>query len=313
MLQPANLSNPFRQTGETWLVEFNVPFRVVAHMEAGLEWLPFNISSFEDDPAYIGKETAPGTNWNIALYSETKPDETFLAGHIARLASSCGIAAPLLRISQLPAKDWVSEVQKGFVPVHAGRFFVHCSTYAGIIPASHCALQINASLAFGTGEHETTSGCLLMLDRLSRRHRFSNMLDMGCGTGILSIAMAKTWRNQVLAADIDANAVRITKANAHANCVLPYITAIESNGYSARAIGKKAPYDLIMANILAEPLVKFAKDLRKCLKPGGVAVLSGLLHWQENRVLAAHRMQGLRLVGRLREHGWSVLVLRRAG
>lgn len=307
---PANITNPFRQTGETWLVEFHVPYKAVEQITDGFEDLPFNISAFEDDPAYKAIETVPETRFKVSLYSESQPDDAIIKHRLMVLSAVCDIDMPKYEVSLLPSHDWVSEVQKNFTPIHVGKYFIHCSDYDGVFPNNALPLQIDAGAAFGTGEHETTSGCMEVLGRLAKRYRFSNMIDMGCGTGILSIAMAETWKQHVLAADIDPNAVQITKRNADINHVSQWVHAVQSNGYLAREVEKYAPYDLIVANILAEPLVKFAKNLRKHLKADGIAVLSGLLIAQENNVLAAHRMQGLKLIHRHRKDGWSVLVLK---
>lgn len=305
-----NTDNPFHQSGQTWLVELHVPYRAAERFAEALRIFSENIAMFEDDPDYADKETEPETRWKITLYCETKPDGKVLSQCIGLLAASNEIPLPEISVGLMPEFDWVSEVQKSFPSIHVGRYFIHSSGYTGAIPAAAYGITIDAGLAFGTGEHETTKGCLLALHGLAKRRRFEHMLDMGCGTGILSIAMAKTWKKPVVAADLDPAAVRITSRNAVQNNVGHWVKSVPSNGYSASAIRNHAPYDLIVSNILAKPLMKFAPDVRRYLAPGGTAVLSGLLVQQENQVLARHRAVGLRLVKRLRLYPWSVLVLR---
>ncbi|MGH6979877.1 MAG: 50S ribosomal protein L11 methyltransferase, partial [Stellaceae bacterium] len=161
--------------------------------------------------------------------------------------------------------------------------------------------------AFGTGEHATTRGCLLATDHVKRPPR--RILDMGCGTGILAIAAAKLWHRDVLATDIDPESVRVTRVNAKVNGVANAVRAEISPGYRHREIARRAPFNLVLANILARPLMDMAPDLARVLAPGGMAVLSGLLARQEAAVLAAHRAQGLYLVTRIALEGWHTLVV----
>ena len=153
--------------------------------------------------------------------------------------------------------------------------------------------------------------CLRVLSELAKRRRFDNVLDLGCGTGLLAIGAAKLWRKQVLASDIDVVAVDVTKENARANGVAPLIHALTADGLTHPALAKHAPYDLIIANILAGPLTRLAPDIARALAPGGIAVLSGLLEWQENMVVSFYRPQGLILRGTLRDGHWSALTLER--
>jgi ribosomal protein L11 methyltransferase len=179
------------------------------------------------------------------------------------------------------------------------------------VPTGRIGLLIDAATAFGTGEHATTRGCLLALDAIARNRRMARVLDMGTGTGVLAIAAAKAWRRRVVARDIDPESVRVAAHNARRNGVAHLVTVRRSAGYRDRLVARAAPYDLVLANILARPLSLMARDLGHVLGTGGIAVLSGLLPWQENMVLAAHRRQGLRLRQRIVIDGWSTLVLAR--
>ena len=217
---------------------------------------------------------------------------------------------PALAIERLPARDWLAENQASFPPLRAGRYFIHGSHYRAHAPAGAMALTINATTAFGTGEHATTRGCLLALDALARRGLRRPVLDMGTGTGILAIAAAKTWRRTVTARDIDAESVRVAARNAAVNGAAALVDLGRADGYRGL---RRRRYALIFANILARPLALMAPDLARHLAPGGVAVLSGLLSRQERAVLAAHRLQGLALRARFCIDGWHTLVLARRG
>jgi ribosomal protein L11 methyltransferase len=179
------------------------------------------------------------------------------------------------------------------------------------VPAGRYGLLIVAATAFGSGEHDTTRLCLEALQELARQRRVRRPLDVGCGSGILSLAAALLWRVPVLGSDLDPESVRVARDNARLNRLRSLVTIVGGNGYGAPAIRRRAPFDLIVANILARPLCRLAPDLARHLEPGGVAILSGLLIEQEAQVAAAHRAQGLALVGRRRSRAWSALILRR--
>jgi ribosomal protein L11 methyltransferase len=234
-----------------------------------------------------------------------------LVAATAIAATVAGIEPPELVVEALPDTDWLAQSLRSFPPIDAGRFQLRGSHIADPAPAGRTVLVIDAGAAFGSGEHASTKGCLLAFDRLLRRRRFARVLDMGCGSGVLAIAAARTMPAHVLAVDIDAAAARIAAANARSNRVAARVRAAASNGYGSRLVHGRAPYDLVFANILARPLVRMAKPLAAHLTPGGVAILAGLLQRQERLVLAAHRAQGLALIGRCRLDGWSSLVVGR--
>ncbi|MGQ9365432.1 50S ribosomal protein L11 methyltransferase [Azospirillum sp. ST 5-10] len=254
--------------------------------------------------------------WLVEATTHREPDRARLESRVAVLAGALGIAEPPLAIEPIPAIDWVSHTYQAFPPIRAGRYFVHGSHHGGSAPAGAVALQVDAATAFGTGEHGSTKGCLLALDGLSRHLRLGRAagegaLDMGCGSGILALAVAKTWRVPVVAADIDPEAVRVTAENARLNGVSPLLRAQGGDGYRTPVVRRFAPYRLITANILARPLARMAPQLARHLAPGGVAVLAGLLARQENHVLQAHRAQGLRLKGRIPVGEWTTLIVGR--
>jgi ribosomal protein L11 methyltransferase len=214
-------------------------------------------------------------------------------------------------VALLPDTDWIKLSQEGLPPVRAGRFFVYGAHDAGEVPKGVIPIRIEAGMAFGTGHHETTALCLAVLSDLSKRRRFANVLDLGCGTGLLAIGAAKLWKRRVLASDIDPVAIEVTRANARANGEANLVHAVVADGLASPALAARAPYDLVVANILAEPLTRLAPDIAKALARGGIAILSGLLHWQENLVLSFYRAQGLVLRQTRRDGSWSALVLER--
>jgi ribosomal protein L11 methyltransferase len=221
------------------------------------------------------------------------------------------LAGREVHVALLPDVDWIKLSQEGLPPVRAGRFFVYGAHDAGTVPHGVIPIRIEAGLAFGTGHHETTALCLRVLSDLSKKRRFDNVLDLGCGTGLLAIGAAKLWRKPVLASDIDAVAVEVTKENARANDEGPLVRALTADGLTHPALSKQAPYDLIIANILAGPLTKLAPEIARALAPRGIAVLSGLLEWQENMVVSFYRPHGLILRGTRRESHWSAVTLER--
>jgi ribosomal protein L11 methyltransferase len=258
-------------------------------------------------------ELEPGVLWRVEAIAQSAPDRVALAGAGALAALALDIGADdLFRdlvVERLAPRDWVGENQASFPPLRIGRFFIHGSHVAGVPSAGAIALRIDAATAFGTGEHATTRGCLLALGALAKRRRFRRPLDMGTGTGILAMAAARLWGCCVVACDLDAGAVAVTRTNSSANRLARRIRIHRANGYRHPAVRRGRPFDLILANILARPLQRMAGDLAAHLAPGGIAVLSGLLPRQAQYVLAAHRARGLSLVRRIAVDGWTTLVL----
>jgi ribosomal protein L11 methyltransferase len=218
-----------------------------------------------------------------------------------------------LKVETLPEIDWVAKSLEGLKPVMAGRFVVHGGHDRGRFAAGRIAIEIDAGQAFGTGHHATTAGCLTVLDRLTRTRRFERILDLGTGSGVLAIALAKTLRRPVLATDIDPVSVRVARENARLNGVGGLVECVAATGVEHAAIRSRAPFDLVVANILAEPLMRLAPSLAPLVARGGVLVLSGLLPRQRERVVAAYGVQHVRLQEARVLDGWSVLVLRRSG
>ncbi len=250
----------------------------------------------------------------ISGYAAREPDEAALRTDIETAARAAGIAAPAVDIVWLPAIDWAAVNRERFAPLRIGGVWIRDSYHDEPAPVGAATIVVDAATAFGTGQHATTQGCLMALDRFAVRPRLlppGPVLDLGCGTAILAMAAAKRLRRRVLATDIDPAAVAMARYNVKRNRLGPFVRPIRSRGYADHAIRRTGPYALILANILARPLVRMAPDCARHLVPGGYAVLSGLLMTQERPILAAHRQQGLVLADRYRLDGWSTLVVRR--
>jgi ribosomal protein L11 methyltransferase len=242
--------------------------------------------------------------WSVAAYWDgERPD---LAGAVLEVALAYGVEA---EIGPLPDTDWVTESLRGLAPVRAGRFLVHGSHDRARRRPNDIAIEIEAGQAFGTGHHGTTAGCLEVLDRLGRARRYRAPLDLGTGSGVLAIAMAKAWGVPVLASDIDPVAVRIANENARLNKVGGSVQAVTAAGFRHPLL-RDGSFDLIVANILAGPLAAMATDLAARLLPGGTVVLSGLLPQQRRLIVARYRSRGLRLARSIVRNGWLTLVFR---
>lgn len=298
---------------ELWTVRLNF-----SHTLSGD--LPEKLSEALEDLAVSvflhNLEATDGDNWALSLTTHGKPDIKEMYARVARVAAEEGLP-PLLAekdivAERLPEKDWLRHVHENFPPITSGRFFIYGSHYTGEKPAGFIPLQIDAATAFGSGEHETTRGCLLALEYLHQEHVFKNALDMGCGSGILAIAAVKLWPEiTVTAVDIDPESVIVTNRHAAMNGVGDKIRAEAGDGYNVPRVAEQAPYDLVTANILANPLIDMAPALARVLRPGGAAVLSGLLARQQAEVVAAHEKQGLRLVRAEVLGDWRALVMQK--
>jgi len=241
--------------------------------------------------------------WRIDAFPTTAEEVDALR---FRLADFPGLVTT---VEALADADWLAMSLSGLPPVRAGRFFVYGAHDQGRIPVNAVGLRIEAGAAFGTGHHGTTVGCLLAWNDLIKARRFDKVLDVGAGTGVLAIAAARTGARLARGTDIDAPSVRIARENAALNGARAEF--VHASGLGHQRVRSAAPYDLVFANILAPPLVALAQDIRGALRPGGVAILSGLLRTQERRVLAAYRSRGFRLLRRIHRDAWATLVLER--
>ena len=264
----------------------------------------------EIDPAPTGVgvfEVEDGSGlWEVGAYFVEEPDDIALA----ILAAALG--AKPFTVSELPETDWVAHVRRELHPVEAGRFWVYGSHDADSLPTDKTGLLIEAAMAFGTGHHGTTQGCLEAFDQLlSDGARPANVADIGCGTAVLAIAAAKVLDRPVLASDIDAVAVEVAVANAKANGVEDLVRCVEATGFEHPALADAAPFDLVFANILKNPLVALAPDMATHVTPGGYIVLSGILVEQAESVLAAYEAQGFSPHARRDLGEWTTLIMTR--
>lgn len=242
--------------------------------------------------------------WEVGAYFLEPPDEIALA----LLAAAWG-AQPFV-LSELPEIDWVAKVRRELSPVEAGRFFVYGSHDADKVPPGRIALLIEATVAFGTGHHGTTLGCLRALDWLVDQGVVAqNVADIGCGTAVLAMAAARVYPNPVIASDIDQVAVDVARANAEVNGLADRVECLEAAGFDHPRLRTAAPFDLVFANILKGPLIELAPDMARHIAPGGRAILSGLLVVQAESVMEAYRAQGFTLERREDLGEWSALTL----
>ena len=261
------------------------------------------------DFASVSAFEIPNGNWDVEVHSAEKFDEPALSRLISEVAGEA--TAKGLTFGTVEARDWVAASLEGLAPVEAGRFLIHGSHDRERAARAHTPIEIEAALAFGTGHHGTTRGCLIALDRLLRKHRFRNILDVGTGTGVLAIAAVKELHARVVASDIDKISVIVARENAHLNRVSATIDFVHAMGVDGHRVRARAPYDLIFANIILTPLKLLASPVAKLLAPRGRIILSGLLPSHANAAMSAYRMQGLALEYRMTLDGWTTMILRR--
>lgn len=263
-----------------------------------------------DDVAVAAFERANG-RWDVTLHFAAPPDEAAIRDLVALTAGDR--IAQTIAFQAVEAKDWVKASLEGLVPVHAGRFVVHGRHDRQRVPPNKQGIEIEAALAFGTGHHGTTRGCLLLLDEVLKKRAPKRVLDLGSGTGVLAIAAAKSLRRNVLATDIDPRSVVVAAENAVLNGVGNLVDPVGATGFAAPQIRRRAPFNLILANILANPLRQLAPAMARHLAPGGLVILSGLLPAHTRGVVASYRAAGIILSKRIEVDGWSSLLMRRPG
>jgi ribosomal protein L11 methyltransferase len=289
------------ESSTLWRVWLTVPPDAAGLVEQALADDAVAVSRFERQGA---------ADWQVEALFAHPPDRAHLAARLAVAAAAAGVVVEPPAIEPVVEKDWVRESQANLPPLQSGRYYVHGSHDAPARTPNRIDLTVDAGPAFGTGRHGSTMGCLRAIGALHGQS-FARILDLGCGSGILALAMARTWpAARILASDIDPDAVATTRANARRNGVAARVRTVTSDGLSGRAMRCPQGYQLIVANILAKPLVALAPHIAAHRTPGGTVILSGLLADQEQAVLAAYRMQGLPLVRRVTVDGWRTLVLR---
>lgn len=281
-----------------------------ASLKAPAEALPTIEAVFATDgeaaPVLSSFEIAGATDRRIDVIVAGIPDMGAIKAQLIEALEPMGFKPDFVSFAQLPDVDWSAEALKHQAPVKAGTLYIHGSHNPAPMGMTR-AIEINGGMAFGTGQHETTLGCLIALQDLAKRTTASRVLDLGCGSGVLAIAAAKLWRREVFATDIDPVAITVTEQNAEINGVGHMIMALQADG----AVGVEEAYDVIVANILAGPLRDLAGEICLFLTSGGTAILSGLTRGQEAAVLGAYFARGMVLVKRLRIGDWSTLVIRK--
>ena len=266
------------------------------------------LESIEQSPTGVGVfEIEDGSNtWEVGGYFVEMPDEVSLA----LLAAAFG--AGKFVVSEVPETDWVAHVRRELTPVEAGRFFVFGAHDADKVPDDRIALRIEAAMAFGTGHHGTTLGCLRALDRLiDNGTRASSVADIGCGTAVLAMAAARVWPESVLASDIDAVAVEVAQVNVAANNLSDRVRCVEAAGFAHPTLAGEGQFDLVFANILKGPLFDLAPDMSRAVRAGGYAILSGILNEQADSITARYREFGFNVVHREVIVDWTTLTLTR--
>jgi ribosomal protein L11 methyltransferase len=249
----------------------------------------------------------PGGRWQVELHFAARPDAAALRRTIAD-ASSAAVARRLV-VEKLPPRDWVKTGLATLRPVEAGRFVIHGAHDRGRVAANRIGIEIEAATAFGTGHHGTTRGCLLALDDMAKRRKPRHVIDLGTGSGVLAIAAAKLLRTPVLATDIDVHAVRAARGNARNNGVGDLVETVTAAGLNAPQIAARAPFDLVLANILLAPLQRMAAPLARSLSPNARIVLSGVLATQAEAAVSAYRTHGIALERRIPLDEWMTLVM----
>lgn len=282
-----------------------MPAAAVGLFLDALEPEELSVAAFEEAPV----DGYAGDLWRIELLHETEPDQRLLAGRLAPLAQQAGLGRLDLTVVPVPREDWLARTTTDFPPQRIGRFWVHGSHVSDPPPEGSEPIHIDAGMAFGSGEHGSTRGCLRVVDVLARHRRFKRVLDLGCGSGILGIAAAKCWPARVVAVDDDPSSIEVAAANAEHNGVGGRIRCVQAAGFAHPLIRTAGPFDLLLANILADPLCDLARGVARHLAAGGIAVLSGLIERQADAVLAAYRRVGLRVVARVPVGPWVTLVL----
>lgn len=293
---------------EFWSVELDVPVDLVAAAEEMLGDAGVAVSSYE----VVQPGVAMSPDWRVQVLFDAPPDKKEWQRRLKEIAAGLEIPA-VINFGHLPANDWVRHTNKLNAPIHAGRVFLYGAHDAHAIPPGSLSILLDAGLAFGTGRAPSTFGCLLAIADLCRVKQPARMLDMGTGSGVLAMAAAKAGAKRIVAADIDPVAVDVTRDNVRLNGLSARISALTASRPDDPRLMSAGPYDLVVANILAEPLCRMATGLSRLVAPGGHLVLSGLLAKEDRMIVARYRATGLALARRIPREGWHTLVFKRRG
>ncbi len=271
----------------------------------------------DEPPVLVTSEVEPARPdiWRLEAFFERRPSEADVDLLLSLVPSAEGVRPEVECVAE---RDWLTLSQQGLEPISAGRFFVHTPAHRHSVPAGRIAFEIDAGRAFGTGQHETTTGCLLALDRLRNEgSTFADLADLGTGTGLLAFAALRLWPTaRAVASDIDPVAIEVAAENAAINSVRigrarGQLELVVAPGLDHPRLKARSPYGLILANILAGPLIELAPDISRALGPGGHLILAGLLDHQAERVADSYRAEGLRLAGVIKRGDWPALIMRK--
>ena len=261
---------------------------------------------FWPPPEAIGLFDNEDGTWRVEVTFSDMPGQAALKDFIR----SQGAGEFALSFENIPDADWVALSQAGLHPVRAGRFLIHGRHDRARAHGNHWAIEIEAGQAFGTAHHDSTFGCLQAIDALAKQNHFGRVLDIGTGTGVLAIAAARAWRAQIIASDLDPVARKTAQENVRKNGANAYVRTITAQGLDHPLIRGNAPCDLVIANILATPLIALAHHIARALKPGGFVILSGITREQAGRVAAAYGAAGFTRHARYTISDWVTLTLR---
>ncbi len=278
-------------------LECSVDEAIAEELSSFLEEEALSVTWYEKEPE----------RWVLQIVCQPS-SEPILQNQMIHFFKEKDLSLPDITSRSVPQEDWVSAVYRDSPPLTIGRFYIYGSHVQNDPPTDLIPLRVDAATAFGSGQHESTEGCLKALTLLAEHQSFHHPLDMGCGSGILALAMASLWKTPVLACDNDPECVRVTLENARLNHLEAFLSAQLSEGFSSL---KGKIFDIITANILAGPLCQMAGDASKALKPGGYIVLAGLLNRQAEDVIDAYRSAGIKLVDQLFIGDWSTLIMRK--
>lgn len=286
-------------------------WEVVIELPTGEHRAAFEASIEEYVTGYAIFEVEGTPRWRLTGYVDGAPDQAAITASVSAAADGAGLKTPEIGFAPVAQKDWVAEVEKTLTPIHVPPYYVFGSHIRDTPPANAIAIQIDAGLAFGTGNHETTQGCLQAIEAVYDGRSPSSPIDIGTGSGILAIAVAKRFGIDVMASDIDPIAIDVARENAAINGVGDRLRFAVSDGLDSAEITEAAPYDLVLANIVANPLIALAPDIAAISAPGGYVILSGILREQADNVIAVYSDAGLSLGDRIDLGNWTTLILTR--
>lgn len=292
-----------------WSLTVHVPENMVQDVLALQPQGDVGQTAFKADP----EDRSPNPLWIVESLYPAEPDIKTCLMELSILSAGNHHAIYPHALQKIPATGWLQANQNSFMPIEIGRVIIHGQKNRVNIPAHRIGIELESSCAFGTGEHPTTYGCLMALQSLNYLKPNARVLDVGAGSAILAIAMAKRYKTCVIATDMDADSVAVAQDNCSKNGVTAFVTNRKAMGFAHAAIARHKPYDVILSNIFARPLAKLAPAMRAHLKPGGIVILAGFLHKDAALVMHAYAQQRIYLRRRICFGNWSILVLRKKG